>query len=79
LESYVPLQLEAMPNNHLQPHRGWALIRDGGALTQVEFTHLEHCQRCNDWLVTFVNLARKTGFHISFEIPAYNPPPRQAA
>jgi hypothetical protein len=65
-----------MMDKHLNPHRGWALIRDGGALTQLEFTHLEDCHQCNDWLVTFVELARKAGFHISFEIPPCKLPPQ---
>jgi hypothetical protein len=68
-----------MIDNHLPPHRGWTLIRDSGALTPQEITHLEHCHQCHDWLVGFVNLARKTGFHISFEIPPYEIPKRREA
>jgi hypothetical protein len=74
-----PFSLEAMLDIHVHPHRGWELIRDGGSLTEYEFDHLEHCQQCNDWLATFVNLARKTGFHISFEIPPYKLPPQLKA
>ena len=66
-------------DEHIHPHRGWALIRDGGAFTQIEFAHLEGCHACHDWLVTFVSLARKVGFHISFEIPPYKPPQRREA
>ena len=56
---------------HVHPHRGWALIRDNGTLTAAEGNHLANCRACNDWLVTFVALSRKAGFHISFEIPEY--------
>jgi hypothetical protein len=61
-----------MLEKHLHPHRGWTLIRDGGVLTPEESAHLECCHSCNEWMVSFVSLARKAGFHISFVIPPYN-------
>jgi hypothetical protein len=70
------LRGKTMVDEHIHPHRGWALIRDGGAFTQIEFAHLEGCHACHDWLVTFVSLARKAGFHISFEIPPCKPSQR---
>ena len=68
-----------MPGEHLHPHRGWALIRDSGIPTSVERNHLEDCRGCNAWLVTFVTLARKTGFQVAFEIPEYKGPDRSEA
>jgi hypothetical protein len=65
------LRWKTMMEKHIHPHRGWALIRDGGVLTREEFKHLEYCHACHDWLVTFVTLARKAGFHITFEVPQY--------
>jgi hypothetical protein len=59
---------------HITSDRGWTLIRDRGELTPPEMAHLEHCKTCNEWLTTFVNLARKSGFVISFEIPDYTAP-----
>jgi hypothetical protein len=64
-------QESCMRENHLHPHRAWVLIRDRGELTANEVDHLESCRGCNDWLITFVSQARKSGFHISFEIPLY--------
>jgi len=60
-----------MTETHLDPHRAWILIRDGGTFTTVETNHLEHCRSCHDWIVTFVNQARKVGFSIKFEIPDF--------
>ena len=51
-----------MPEEHLHPHRGWALIRDNGQLTPEEVDHLKSCESCNGWLSKFTNLARESGF-----------------
>ena len=66
-------------NEHFGSERGWLLIRDGGALTDGEIRHLEHCRACNEWLDTFAQLARKAGFRIAFEIPSYKLPRRRQA
>jgi hypothetical protein len=66
-------------DKHLNPHRAWALIRDRGELTADEASHLEYCRSCHDWLATFVDQARKSGFPISFEIPEYQLPERKKA
>jgi hypothetical protein len=58
-----------MTGIHLLPHRAWGLIRDRGALASKEIEHLEYCQGCNDWLVTFVKQARRAGFPIAFQVP----------
>ena len=58
-----------MPEEHLHPHRGWALIRDNGQLTPEEVDHLKSCESCNSWLSKFTNLARESGFKITFTIP----------
>jgi hypothetical protein len=68
-----------MPEGHLGPHRGWELIRDEGTLAESEVSHLEECRACNTWLKSFVDLARKVGFHVPFEVPPYNLPDRKAA
>jgi hypothetical protein len=59
-----------MPDVHLHPNRGWALIRDRGKLSPEETEHLRTCLSCNFWLAKFSSLARKAGFPITFEIPA---------
>jgi hypothetical protein len=58
-----------MTDEHLHPHRGWALIRDDGELTPAEIKHLERCSQCHSWLAKFTSLARKSGFKITFKIP----------
>jgi hypothetical protein len=68
-----------LPEAHMQPRRGWTLIRDGGILTQQETAHLESCQACNDWLVGFVSLARNAGFHVFVEVPPCKIPERLQA
>jgi hypothetical protein len=68
-----------MPEKHLDPHRGWALIRDCGRPTSAEWNHLEDCRGCNDWFISFATLARKAGFQVSFEIPEYKCPDRRQA
>ena len=65
-----------MAEEHLHPHRGWALIRDSGQFTPEEIEHLKSCAGCNGWLTKFSNLARESGFKISFVIPP-GPPARK--
>ena len=55
--------------DHLQSRRGLALVLRGETLTAAETTHLEKCHICNEWLTTFIGLARKVGFSIKFDIP----------
>jgi hypothetical protein len=54
---------------HLTPDRGWSLIRERKTLTLAEIGHLHYCKICNTWLTSFVTIARKAGFPISFEVP----------
>jgi hypothetical protein len=58
-----------MPDVHLHPNRGWALIRDKGKLSPEEIEHLRSCATCNFWLEKFCGLARNAGFTISFRVP----------
>jgi hypothetical protein len=46
-----------MPDEHLQPNRGWTLLRDAGQFTPVEIDHIEKCRECADWLTLFSDLA----------------------
>jgi hypothetical protein len=63
---------QAVPGGeHVSPERGWAIIRDDEKPAEAEVRHLLGCRTCNTWLTTFVNLARKAGFHVSFEVPPY--------
>jgi hypothetical protein len=63
-----------MADEHLHPHRGWALIRDDGRLTPEEIEHLQKCTQCHSWLTKFTSLARESGFKITFKIPDPTPP-----
>ena len=63
-----------MADEHLHPNRGWALIRDKGQFTLAETEHLQACEVCHDWILSFAELARKSGFTISFEIPRLQTP-----
>ena len=60
-----------MSDEHLNPNRGWTLIRDGGQFTPAEITHLNTCEQCNEWLSLFIYLARKAGFRLDFEVPFF--------
>lgn len=66
-------------HDHITSDRGWTMIRDRGEPTPPEMTHLEYCKTCNDWLSTFVELARKSGFVVAFEIPEYREPGHKRA
>jgi len=55
---------------HLNANRVWALIRDGRAFTSLETAYVEACINCHDWITTFAKMAEKSGFEISFVIPA---------
>jgi hypothetical protein len=54
---------------HLTVERGWALVRDRGTLAPAETAHLHCCKTCNVWLASFLIIARRAGFPISFQIP----------
>jgi hypothetical protein len=77
--SKIQQHLHTGKDEHITSDRGWALIRDRGELTMHELSHLEYCKMCNDWLSTFVRLARKSGFVISFEIPEHREPSHNQA
>jgi predicted anti-sigma-YlaC factor YlaD len=51
-----------LSDKHLNPNRGWTLIRDGGHFTPAEIEHLKHCEQCSEWLSLFADLARSAGF-----------------
>src|SRR5688572_10358492 len=57
-----------MPEEHLQPNRGWTLVQDAGEFTPAEIKHLNNCQECTDWLQLFADLAVNAG--IDFEVDA---------
>jgi hypothetical protein len=67
LESETPFVVTL--DAHLTPDRGWSLIRERKSLTPAEIGHLHYCKICNTWLTSFVVIARKAGFPISFEVP----------
>jgi predicted anti-sigma-YlaC factor YlaD len=58
-----------MSAEHLEPVRGWHLIRDRGTLTPAETQHLRECSSCHGWFAPFTERARQAGFAIAFEIP----------
>jgi len=58
-----------MSETHLNPNRGWLLIRDGGHLSTEEAHHLEVCTQCSEWLSLFADLARGAGFKPEFRLP----------
>jgi hypothetical protein len=58
-----------MSAEHLEPLRGWHLIRDRGTLTAAESDHLRDCASCHTWFAAFTERARHSGFVIAFEIP----------
>src|SRR5690242_12500099 len=61
----------ALSDGHLNPNRGWALIRDGGHCTPAEKEHLATCLQCSEWLAVFANLARNAGFKPDFDGPFF--------
>ena len=58
-----------MSDEHLNPNRGWLLIRDGGQFLPEEIRHLEQCSQCSEWLTQFADLARGAGFEPEFQLP----------
>src|SRR5436190_3958786 len=60
-----------MTGEHLNPHRGWTLIRDGGQFSPDEVDHLKECSQCSAWLSLFADLARGAGFRPEFEFPFF--------
>jgi len=60
-----------MAVEHLNPNRGWTLIRDGGRFTNSEIAHLRECQQCSDWLSRFTELARNAGFKLHLDSPFF--------
>jgi hypothetical protein len=60
-----------MSEQHLNPSRGWTLIRDSGHFTPAELHHLQNCEQCCEWVALFSNLARSAGFKTELEIPCF--------
>ena len=60
-----------MSNEHLNPNRGWTLIRTGGQFSPDEIDHLKECNQCTDWLSLFADLARGAGFKPEFQLPFF--------
>jgi hypothetical protein len=58
-----------MSSEHLNPNRGWTLIRDGGQLLPDELSHLDACAQCREWLSLFADLARGSGAKSEIELP----------
>jgi hypothetical protein len=54
---------------HLNANGVWKLIRDKGKFSPQETEHIRGCERCNDWVARFADMARKAGFRVAFEIP----------
>jgi hypothetical protein len=71
-ESDAPFFVVA--DEHITAERGWLLIRDRLKFEPHEEAHLRYCHRCNDWLTTFTQFARRAGFVIAFEIPPCDTP-----
>jgi hypothetical protein len=59
-------------DRHLAPERGMALIREGGKPEPAERGHLLRCRLCSVWLSSLVDLARKAGFTILFDVPLWD-------
>jgi hypothetical protein len=60
-----------MSAEHLEPLRGWHVIRDRGILTPAEIQHLSECSSCHTWFSAFTERARQSGFAIAFKIPEF--------
>src|SRR5882672_5198752 len=60
-----------MSDKHLNPNRGWTLIRDGGQFSPQEIDHLKECEQCSEWLALFSDLARGAGFKPEFQLPFF--------
>jgi hypothetical protein len=60
-----------MSGEHLNPNRGWTLIRDGGRFTSAEVAHLKDCEQCSEWLSLFADLARNAGFKPDLDGPFF--------
>src|SRR5436190_7489576 len=58
-----------MTTEHLYPHRGWTLLRDGGQFTPEEAIHLKDCETCTDWVIVFGELARHAAESSNLESP----------
>jgi hypothetical protein len=62
-----------MQDKHLEASRGWALVRNKLKLTPDETQHLEHCSQCHAWLSGFTEMAKRSGFEITYFIPNRKP------
>ena len=58
-----------MVHEHLNASRVWVLIRENGKLGPEETKHIEVCDICREWLVDFLDMAKRAGFKLSLEIP----------
>jgi predicted anti-sigma-YlaC factor YlaD len=56
-------------HGHLNPNRGWTLIRDSGQFLPEEVSHLDECAQCREWLSLFADLARGAGSKSEVELP----------
>src|SRR5436190_8199850 len=55
-----------MRDEHLQPNRGWTLLRDAGQFTPGELTHLKNCRECTDWMGLFADLSLNS--NLNFDV-----------
>ena len=51
---------EGMEHDHITTDRAWKLIRDGFQLEQDEAEHVRHCDGCNSFLATLLQLGQDT-------------------
>jgi len=62
-----------MPEHHITADRAWTLIKDKSGLNPTELRHIQSCDSCNQFLATFLTLARAAGFHVTLEVPEQQP------
>jgi hypothetical protein len=58
-----------MQEAHLEESRVWELIRSGQNFSPEESKHLGHCAECSEVVSDIRDLARRSGFKITFQIP----------
>ena len=51
---------------HVPIGRSWILIQDDSSLTSAEADHLDRCDECREFLLSFVSVSRFMGFSARF-------------
>jgi len=53
---------------HIPIDRAWILIQEASALSPTEVEHLEKCDRCREFLQSFISVAPYVGFSVDLRI-----------